>query len=248
MLKRLALTGLVTLLACDPASPPTPTTSRTPTPTVGYVAIYFEREGRLVPEYHPLERGEPAQGVWELLAAGPRDPQLDTAVPATADLVQAAEPEEGRLLLELNDAFWARPDEDVYRAAAQIVYSMSSVEGGRAVTLIDGLRPGVVRSPKGRVLAQPLTQEEFPAPLVRVTQPVAGATVGSTIPIDLTLVPPRPVAVSLEVDGEEVTSTTIRSGTGQLVVDEARPGPALIRIEAGPEVTVEVPLIIAGRR
>lgn len=245
MLRRSALAILLTLLACESAND-TLAEPTSPAAIIGYAAVYFEHDERLVPEYHRLASGEPAHSVWDVLVGGPNDPELDSAIPEGAELLQVAEPEEGRLLLELDEAFWQRPDDEVYRAAAQIVYSLSSVEGGRAITLIDELGPGVVRNDQGRELPQPLSQEDFPAPLIRVTQPVAGATVGTSIPIDVTLVPHRSATATLEVDGEEIAAERIRSGIGRLVANEAPSGPAVVRIQIDSGPSVEVPIVIAG--
>ena len=244
MLKRVARVAFLALLAvlgCDPQQPrevpePQPTSGRP------FVAVYFEHGARLVPEYRPLGDGDPARSVWALLAAGPKDPELTSAIERPDDLLQVAEPEEGRILLELSNDFWSAPDEIVYRAAAQIVFSMSSVEGGRAVTLIDGIQPGTVRTPKGELLEQPLETSHFPAPLVQVVQPVAGATVGSEIPVELNLSPNRRVSASLVVDGKTVATTVIRNGRGELTVDEPVTGPATLRLEVLPQLSLELAL------
>lgn len=241
MLKRLALVALLALGACEPDQR-TDTPRAEPVENRSYVAVYFEHEGRLVPEYRPLEGGEPARAIWDLLAAGPSDNGLATAVESSDDLLQAAEPEEGRTLLELSEGFWSAPDEQIYRAAAQIVYSMSSVEGGRAVTLIDGLRPGTVRTPDGGVLPQPLEISDFRPPLVQVVQPVAGATVGPNFPVELNLEPERRVKVSLELEGTTLDSSVVRKGTGRMTVTKAATGPATLVVDVTPDITVEVPL------
>ena len=187
-----------------------------------------------------LEGAEPARAVWDLLVDGSRSAALTTSV--SGNLLQSAEPEEGRTLLELGEDFWSAPTQDIYRAAAQIVYSMSSVEGGRAVTLIDGLRPGKVRGPDGESLEQPLETSDFRRPLIQVVQPVAGSTVGPNIPVELSLVPARRVTVSLELEGQTLASSVIRDGTGELVVADVATGPATFRVELSPRVTIDVPL------
>ena len=217
-----------------------PAPSRT-TPEA-YVAVYFEHKGRLVPEYRGITGVDAPRQLWDLLVEGPRDDDLTTALGPGDQLLQVAEPDEGRLLLEVGDAFWSRPPAEVYRAAAQIVYSMGNLEEGREVILVDGLGPGVVKTPNGESIDQPLTREDFPGPLVQIAQPVAGAVVGPIIPVDLILTPERRVTVSLEVDDAPVAAATIRSGTGRLVVEDDVQGPARFVVELTPDVTISVPL------
>lgn len=243
MLKRLAGIALLALVAlgCEPQQA-TETPNPQTTPARPYVAVYFEHGERLVPEYRALEEGEPARALWSLLSDGPNDPTLATAVERPEDLLQVAEPEEGRTLLELSDDFWSSPHDTVYRAAAQIVYSMSSVEGGRAVTLINGVQPGTVRTPEGEILEQPLETSDFRPPLLQVVQPVAGATVGPEIPVELNLSPNRRVSASLVVEDKTVATSTIRGGRGQLQAENAATGPATLRLGVGAELTIELPL------
>lgn len=163
------------------------------------------------------------------------------------ELVQAAEPDEGQLLLELSDAFWSQDPGIVYRAAAQIIFTMGNLEEGGAVTLIDGLGAGVVKTPDGEKLDQPLTRRDFDPPLVQIVQPVAGATVARTIPIDLSLARARPVKATLEIDGKTQATTTVHRGRGRLVAGEAPAGDASVEIEVDPRVRVSVPVTLAPR-
>lgn len=244
MLKRLvrtALVALVVLLGCD-RQQPADTPNGQPATSRSYVAVYFEHRQRLVPEYRPLEDGEPARALWALLAAGPSDPGLTSAVARPDDLLQVAEPEEGRTLLELSEDFWSAPDEIIYRAAAQIVYSMSSVEGGRGVTLIDGIQPATIRTPEGETLQQPLEASDFRPPLVQVVLPVAGATVGPEIPIELNLAPMRRVSASLVSEGTTLATAVTRGGRGKLTVEDFATGPVTLRLEVLPDLSIEVPL------
>lgn len=208
-----------------------------------FVAVYFEVDGRLVPEYHPFGAGEPEHALWDLLTQGPSDPELSTALERDFELLQAAEPDEGRLLLEIDDRFWDQDPETIYRSAAQIVFTMGNLEEGRAVTLVDGLRPGRIRSPDGARLEQPLERSDFEQPLVQVQQPVAGSVVGNAIPIRLLLAEERPVAVSLELAGQTEASTIIHGGAGELVVSDAPGGWGQVQVEL-PEVTISVPVML----
>ncbi|MDQ4144247.1 MAG: hypothetical protein M3198_10990 [Actinomycetota bacterium] len=235
------------LIGCE-SDTTTPGASNRPEQVASYVAIYFENEKRLVPEYHPLPEGEPERALWDLLVAGPDDPALDSALSAAMELEQAAEPDEGRLLLEPSDAFWEASAPVRRRAAAQIVFTMGNLEEGREVTLIDDLRPGRIEDADGNPVAQPLTRETFGPPLIQVSQPVAGAAVARTIPIDLSLSPRRPVAVSLETEEGTVATTVIRDGTGELAVNQAPPGTATVAMELEPGLTVEVPVRLSPPR
>ena len=233
------------LSACEPDTRTTP--RERPEPPAQYVAVFFEHEGRIVPEYHPLGEGEPERALWDLLLDGPSDDSLRTSVRPPMELLQAAEPDEGRLLLELDDGFWDQEEEVVFRAARQIVFTMGNLEEGRAVTLIDGLRPGPIKDPDGKKLDQPLGSDDFDPPLVQVVQPTAGTTVGKTIPIDLRLTSNEPVIVSLEVDEETIASTIIHGGRGELLLNEAPGGPATVEIEIDPDLTIEVPVLLPPR-
>jgi hypothetical protein len=145
--------------------------------------------------------------------------------------------------LEIDDRFWDQDPETIYRSAAQIVFTMGNLEEGRAVTLVDGLRPGRIRSPDGGRLEQPLERSDFEQPLVQVQQPVAGSVVGEAIPIRLLLAEERPVAVSLELVGQTEASTIIHGGTGELVVSDAPGGWGQVQVEL-PEVTISVPVML----
>ena len=246
LLKRLGLIVLLALTGCDGTQTPRETSEPPPSATApaSYVAVYFEHDGRLVPEYHALTGGEPPRELWDFMVEGPRSEALATALTPEDRLLQIAEPDEGRLLLELSDSFWSRPDAQVYRAAAQIVNTMGNLEEGREVTLIDGLRPGTVRGPDGPIV-QPLTRDDFPPPLVQIAQPVAGSIVGHTILVDLSLVPMRRVRVSVGLGGKTVASASIRGGAGHLDVPEAVGGPATFEVEIPPDLTIRLPLEVA---
>ena len=199
-----------------------------------------------MPEYRTITGNEAPRELWDLLVGGPRNDDLTTRLGSRDRLLQIAEPDEGRLLLELGDAFWSRPDAELYRAAAQIVYTMGNLEEGREVTLIDGLRPGTVRGPSGSTIAQPFTREDFRRPLIQIAQPVAGSVVGPIVPVDLSLVPMRPVVVSLEVAGEPVASAPIRNGVGQLDARDAPRGAATFEVEVEPDLEIRLPLEVAA--
>ena len=172
---------------------------------------------------------------------------LDSAVGENVRLLQAAEPDEGRLLLELDNSFWSEDPSEIYKAAAQIVFTMGNLEEGRSITLIDGLRPGRIERPGGERIEQPLTREDFVQPLVQVVQPVAGATLARTIPIDLNLSPHQPVAVSMEVDDETLASTIVHGGKGELIVNNPPAGDAEVEIELDDQLTIEVPVRVSPR-
>ena len=199
-----------------------------------------------MPEYRGITGIEAPRELWDLLVEGPRDDALATSLAESDRLLQVAEPDEGRLLLEIGDAFWSRPDAEVYRAAGQIVYTMGNLEEGQEITLIDGLRPGTIRRPSGTTISQPLAREDFRRPLIQISQPVAGSVVGPTIPVDLSLVPMRPVVVSLEVADGTVASTPIRNGLGQLDARDAPDGPATFEVEVEPGLTLRLPLELAS--
>lgn len=114
-----------------------------------------------------------ADSVLESLFAGPnadeRDAQLDTAIPADIELLDAR-PVGQVLTVDLNDVFDDLTPDGLRLAVAQIVSTATEIDGVRSVQLrIDG-RPRVWPLGNGELTDRPLTQYDYPG-LVESSQP-----------------------------------------------------------------------------
>lgn len=211
------------------------------------VAVFFFDGHALLPEYHELGSGDPADALVTLIERGP-DEALSNFV-VEASFVAASE-REGleQISLELSDEFWERPPGEVYAAAAQIVFTLATLEEGKEVLLLDGTVPGEVLDGSFEPIDQPLARSDFAdvRPWVEVAQPVAGSTVGSVFPVSLALREGR-ATVTLSSDNGPDSTLTMRKGTA-LITTEAERGPAELAVvvtdRAGTDHTVRVPLIL----
>ena len=114
-----------------------------------------------------------AESVLESLFAGPnadeRDAQLDTAIPADVELLDAR-PVGQVLTVDLNDVFDDLTPDGLRLAVAQIVSTATDIDGVRSVQLrIDGERR-VWPLGNGELTDRPLTQYDYPG-LVESSQP-----------------------------------------------------------------------------
>lgn len=112
--------------------------------------------------------------VLESLFAGPnadeRDAQLDTAIPADVELLDAR-PVGQLLTVDLNDAFDDLTPDGLRLAVAQIVSTATDIDGVQSVQLrIDG-QPRVWPLGNGELTDRPLTKYDYPG-LVESSQPV----------------------------------------------------------------------------
>jgi hypothetical protein len=200
------------------------------------VAVHFYDGSALMPEFHRLPPGDAAEAIVSLLLDGPRPSGLETAIPEDVELVSATEADEG-LLLEMSAGFWRGSPEDVRRRAAQVVFTVASIEEGSSVTLLDDLVPGTVPGTP----AQPLDRNDF-APLrpwIEVVHPVAGALVANPMPV-LTFVR-GDAAVHVEVfAGGEV----VGRGRGDSIAWDTDAGEGVVRITTDGH-KVDVPVIFA---
>ena len=111
--------------------------------------------------------------VLESLFAGPnadeRDAQLDTAIPADVELLDAR-PVGQVLTVDLNDVFDDLTPDGLRLAVAQIVSTATEIDGVQSVQLrIDG-EPRVWPLGNGELTDLPLTQYDYPG-LVESSQP-----------------------------------------------------------------------------
>jgi spore germination protein GerM len=114
-----------------------------------------------------------AESVLESLFAGPnadeRDAQLDTAIPADVELLDAR-PVGQVLTVDLNDVFDDLTPDGLRLAVAQIVSTATDIDGVRSVQLrIDG-EERVWPLGNGELTDRPLTQYDYPG-LVESSQP-----------------------------------------------------------------------------
>lgn len=140
-----------------------------------------------------------------MLARGPRSEELASALPSDARVTDVFEAKEG-FLLELNEPFWSRDDEAVRRAAAQIVFTLATLEEGKRITFFDGLVPGAIPARDGSPLDQPVTRADFGElrPWIEVGQPVAGAVVARSVPVRLQLRSTRRAIAVVTARGETI--------------------------------------------
>lgn len=118
-----------------------------------------------------------AESVLESLFAGPnadeRDAQLDTAIPADVELLDAR-PVGQVLTVNLNDVFDDLTPDGLRLAVAQIVSTATDIDGVQSVQLrIDG-EPRVWPLGNGELTDRPLTQYDYPG-LVESSQPALPA-------------------------------------------------------------------------
>jgi spore germination protein GerM len=114
-----------------------------------------------------------AESVLESLFAGPnadeRDAQIDTAIPADVELLDAR-PVGQVLTVDLNDVFDDLTPDGLRLAVAQIVTTATDIDGVQSVQLrIDG-EPRVWPLGSGELTDRPLTQYDYPG-LVESSQP-----------------------------------------------------------------------------
>jgi hypothetical protein len=114
-----------------------------------------------------------ADSVLESLFAGPnadeRDAELDTAIPADIELLDAR-PVGELLTIDLNDVFDELTPDGLRLAVAQIVSTATDIDGVRSVQIrIDG-EERVWPLGNGELTDRPLTQYDYPG-LVESSQP-----------------------------------------------------------------------------
>ncbi len=114
-----------------------------------------------------------AESVLESLFAGPnadeRDAQLDTAIPADVELLDAR-PVGQVLTVDLNDVFDDLTPDGLRLAVAQIVSTATDIDGVQSVQLRVEGEPRVWPLGSGELTDRPLTQYDYPG-LVESSQP-----------------------------------------------------------------------------
>jgi hypothetical protein len=114
---------------------------------------------------------------------------------------------------------------------------------------LDGTVPGDIRDGNGDRVEQPLTRDSLGElePWIQVSQPVAGAVVGKTIPVQASLRGPDATAVLVQED-DLLARGRLDGGRVLLEVGGGEPGPASLVIELtadGERHTTRLPLILS---
>jgi hypothetical protein len=220
-------------------------------PTGEYVAVYFLEGHGLIPEFRRLTRGDPVDALLQMLVDGPRGAGRRTFLPSDTAVLDTQEREaDESLAIVLGEEFWELPDGERFAAASQIVYTVATLEEGRTVFLLEGTVPGVIKDGNGDRVEQPLTRDVLGElkPWIQVSQPVAGAVVGRSIPIQTQLRGPDATAVLVQ-DDDLLARGRLDGGTVLLEVGPGRPGPAELVIELtadGDRHTIRVPLTLSS--
>jgi hypothetical protein len=224
---------------------------RASAPEGDYVPAYFLEGHGLMPEFRRLPAGDPVDGLLGMLVDGPRNPERETFLPEDAAVVDTSEREaDESLAITMNDSFWALPDGERFAAASQIVYTVATLEEGRTVFLIDGTVPGEIRDGNGDAVKQPLTRDALDElkPWIQVSQPVPGAVVGKTIPVQAQLQGEDAIAVLIQQD-DLLARGRLEGGRALLEVGRGEPGAATLVIELtadGERHTVRLPLTLSS--
>ncbi len=209
--------------------------------------MFFFDEEALIAEYSELPEGEPVGEILSLLARGAERPELTSSVPPDLEVADVEEAGES-YFVELGPGFWDMTRTKVRRAAAQITYSLATLEEGKQLTLLDDGVPGFVPNGSGGELEQPMSVEDFASaqPWILVEQPVAGSLVADPMPVSAVLRGGGGALVEVVADDR-----VVGSGDTTTPVDwDWSSGPALVRfsarIEGSPHL-VEVPVVLSGR-
>ncbi|MGH2754465.1 MAG: GerMN domain-containing protein [Actinomycetota bacterium] len=243
-----ALLLLAFLAACTGDGDGTP---GAPVPAGDHVPVYFVEGHGLIPEFRELPSGDPVEGLLQLISAGPRGAGRTSFVSEDVSVLDTGEREaDESVSIQLNDAFWSLPEGERFAAAAQIVYTVATLEEGKRVLLMNGTVPGRITDGNGERVAQPLTRESLDElePWIQLSQPVAGAVVGSTIPVQARLRGQDATAVLVQ-DDDLLARGRLDGGAVLLEVGDAEPGPVELVVELtvdGARHTVRLPLVLSG--
>lgn len=197
-----------------------------------------------------MPEGDPQKRFVELLAAGP-EAGLENRWSTGIEYERGGETSNKRgeaLVFGLGETFWNTSDRLLYERAAQLVFTVAALEAGKQVVLLrNGVPARAVRPNRGE-LDLYLERADFAdvAPWIEIGQPVAGATVGRTIPISFSVSGDAPVRVDVVSDGSVVSSVRLRSPGGSIRVPLVADGEAIVRFSQG-DHSVDVPVRVAAR-
>lgn len=194
--------------------------------------------------------GDPQRRFVELLASG-SEAELQNRWAADIDYERGGESSnrDGEaLVFGLGKTFWDAPARVLYERTAQLVFSVAALEAGKQVVLLRNGVPARAVRPDGEQLGLYLERADFAdvAPWIEIGQPVAGATVGRTIPVSFSVSKSRGVQVDVLVDGSVVKSMRLGAPGGTVRVSANAGGEATVRFTQG-DYSVDVPVRVAAR-
>jgi len=203
----------------------------------------------LAPEYRTLPDGDPQRRLVELLASG-SEAELQSR---WTDIAygrggESSNTDGEALVFGLGEAFWDASDRVLYERTAQLVFTVAALEAGKQVVLLRNGVPARAVRPDGERLDLFRERADFAdvAPWIEIGQPVAGATVGRTIPVSFSLSKDRDVRVDVLTGGSVVKSVHLHSPGGSVRVPDNAGGDARVRFSQG-NYSVDVPVRVAAR-
>ncbi len=205
----------------------------------------------LAPEYRLLPDGDPQRRFVELLTQG-SEGALENRWATDIGYERGGESSnrDGEaLVFGLSEAFWDASDRVVYERTAQLVYTVAALEAGKQVLLLRNGVPARAVRPGGEQLDLYLERADFAdiAPWIEIGQPVAGATVGRTIPVSFSVSKARAVRVDVLSGGSVLKSVRLTSPGGSLRMPaNAGADAATVRFSQGSH-WVDVPVRVAAR-
>ena len=234
MITRSAALALALVLgcACTDAGP-SPDASPNEEARVSYAPVYFIDGPALVPEFIELAEGEPVEQLFAALVTGPTRGSWRTALTESMQLRGEFERAE-TLQLDPGDEFWDGPTELVKQRAAQIVYTMASLEEGRQVRLLFLGAPS--RQPLRKLFGHTVGREDLAGVFdasIQVVAPVPGSLVSTRFPVRVALVGIDKARVVIEdVDGTVLAQALLRDGEALIHLPADTPDQLELRIEA----------------
>lgn len=196
-----------------------------------------------------MPEGDPQRRFVELLISG-SEAGLQTRWSTGIDYERGGESStrDGEaLVFGLSEAFWDAPGPVLYERAAQLVYTAAALEAGKQVVLLRNGVPARPVRPGGGRLGLYLERNDFAdvAPWIEIGQPVAGATVGRTIPVSFSVPKSRGVQVDVLAGGSVVKSVRLDAPGGSVRVPANAGGEATVRFTQG-GYSVDVPVRVAA--
>lgn len=171
-----------------------------------------------------------------MLEEGPTVDGHQNFVPEDSFVDASEDDSAQRLVVELSEGFWSQPPGEQYAAAAQITFTLAGLEEGKELLLLNGTTPGELLDGSFASVEQPVGRSTFDdvRPWVQITQPVAGAVVGSNIPVSVQL-------------REGIARAEIRDGERTLATDAIRAdSTARLKVAGSHQGEIELVITIRG--
>jgi len=147
-----------------PASKPTPAASRSPGASASVATqsaqLFFEADGKLVPEQTQVSTASPLRQSLEQLLRGPKDTAHFTEIPKSSQLLDVSLAN-GTATVSLDHAFFGPGGATAALVrVGQVVYTATQFPDVRSVQLLDeGKPPGPIG--EGLSVNRPLTRQDF---------------------------------------------------------------------------------------